>query len=107
MAAIFKIKLDLGSHCIATETKKIYNQSVNELIRKKANDTHLEMMVDMLQAALEQFDFGMLRAKFKALAGGTDAEIALVLSGEKTIHISVNNKLLEPVAILDSIDDNP
>ena len=55
------IKLNLSQHCIETEIKLLYNQSVLKYF--KANDKNqLEKQMKILQHALKTLDFKKLRS---------------------------------------------
>jgi len=90
-----KIKLDLSSHCIETEIKKIYNRFVSEYLKKKSEDTALEQRIETLKTALETLDFGFLRKEFPALAGRHNDEVMLSSDDTGTIRILINGKKIK------------
>ncbi|MBW2250191.1 MAG: hypothetical protein JRF60_06080, partial [Deltaproteobacteria bacterium] len=52
-----KIKLNLSRHCIETETKRLYNQSVLKYFKADDKD-RIEKQIETLQNALQTLDFG-------------------------------------------------
>ena len=86
-----KIKLNLSRHCIETETKRLYNQSVLKYF--KANDKdQLEKQIKILQHALKTLDFNKLRSTYPELAGHCDDHVELSLNNQNQIIILINGK---------------
>ena len=86
-----KIKLNLSRHCIETETKRLYNQSVLKYF--KANDKdRIEKQIEILQHALQTLDFGKLRSTYPELAGHHDDHVELYLNNQNQIIILINGK---------------
>ena len=86
-----KIKLNLSRHCIETETKRLYNQSVLKYF--KANDKdRIEKQIEILQHALQTLDFDKLRSTYPELAGHCDDHVELSLNNQNQIIILINGK---------------
>ncbi len=65
-----RLRLDLGRHCIETAIRKRHHRLVGKALQSRASADDLEVELELLKAALEAFDFGRLRARHPALAGG-------------------------------------
>jgi hypothetical protein len=88
-----KIKLNLSQHCIETETKLLYNQSVLKYF--KANDKEkLEKQIGILQLALKTLDFKKLRSTYPELAGHCDDHVELSIDDKNQIAILINGKII-------------
>ena len=87
-----KIILDLSNHCIETELKKRYNQSISEYFRNKSSDKNLERRIENLKTALMTLDFGRLRKEFPVLAGHHNVKVILSFDSENNTAIMVNGK---------------
>ena len=88
-----KIKLNLSQHCIETETKLLYNQSVLKYF--KANDKEkLEKQISILQLALKTLDFKKLRSTYPELAGHCDDLVELSIDDKNQITILINGKII-------------
>jgi hypothetical protein len=90
-----QIKLDLSKHCIETEIKKRYNQSISEYFKIKPPDSCLEHQIENLKEALTSLDFGHLRKEFPALAGNHDNEVILSFDSRNNISILINGKQIK------------
>ena len=88
------IILDLKHHCIETELKKKYNQSISQYFEKKPPDKKLEQQIENLKTALTSLDFGYLRKEFPALAGHHDDEVIISYDSNNKIAILINGKLI-------------
>ncbi|MBT8358296.1 MAG: hypothetical protein HKO79_00325 [Desulfobacterales bacterium] len=85
------IKLNLSQHCIETEIKLLYNQSVLKYF--KANDKNqLEKQMKILQHALKTLDFKKLRSTYPELAGQCSDRVELSLNYNNQIIIQINGK---------------
>lgn len=91
-----RISLDLSNHCVQTETKRVYNRLLSDCLKSKEIDPGAEEKVEVLKHALENFDFSALRTQDKALAGGTEAEVALVQDDKGEVFITVDEKPIIP-----------
>jgi len=86
-----KIKLNLSRHCIETETKRLYNQSVLKYFKTDDKD-RIEKQIEILQHALQTLDFGKLRNTYPELAGHCDDDVELSLNNQNQIIILINGK---------------
>ncbi|MBW2564823.1 MAG: hypothetical protein JRE29_12470 [Deltaproteobacteria bacterium] len=86
-----KIKLNLSQHCIETEIKKLYNQSVLKYFKADDKD-RIEKHLETLQHALQTLDFGKLRITYPELAGHCDDHVELSLNNQNQIIILINGK---------------
>ena len=76
------MKLDLSKHCIQTEIKRLYNQSVSRYFKLKGEDPQLAADIELLKAGLETLDFPGLRSAYPELAGGRGASVVELASGD-------------------------
>ena len=86
-----KIKLNLSRHCIETETKRLYNQSVLKYFKADDKD-RIEKQIEILQHALQTLDFGKLRSTYPELAGHCDDHIDLSINEKNQIIIRINEQ---------------
>jgi len=86
-----KIKLNLSQHCIETEIKRLYNQSVLKYFKPNDKD-RIEKQIEILQHALQTLDFGKLRSTYPELAGHCDDHVELSLNNQNQIIILINGK---------------
>ncbi len=86
-----KIKLNLTRHCIETEIKRLYNQSVLKYF-KADNKGQVEKQIEILQHALQTLDFGNLRSTYSELSGQCDDNIELAADNHNQIFILINGK---------------
>ncbi|MEZ4529026.1 MAG: hypothetical protein R2941_24200 [Desulfobacterales bacterium] len=71
------IELNLRRHCIETAVKRLHNRLLSEYFRSKGSDSESEEKLELLQKALNRFDFASLRTVHKELAGNSEARIVL------------------------------
>ncbi len=90
-----QIKLDLSKHCIETEIRKKYNQSISEYFRKSPSDKKLEPQIKNLKIALTTLDFGYLRKEFPELAGHHDDEVILSFDSKNKAAIMISGKQID------------
>lgn len=86
------VRLDLSTHCIQTEIKKLYNQAVSAYFRRDSEKQDLENRIELLKNALESLDFQRLRSTYAELAGGREESVYLESGPDGQIHIKVNQK---------------
>jgi len=86
-----KIKLNLSRHCIETETKRLYNQSVLKYFKADDKD-NIEKQIEILQHALQTLDFGKLRSTHPELGGHCDDHIELSMDDHHQIVVHINGK---------------
>lgn len=66
-----KITLNLSKHCIETEAKRIYEDSLTQYFKVfDSKRPELEEKIEGLRNFLEYTDFNHLRSRHQALAGG-------------------------------------
>jgi hypothetical protein len=91
------IPLDLSKHCIHTEIKRLYSKSIGKCLRGSLEDDGIEERIETLREALEKFDFGVLRTKYRELGGGSPAgHISLVRDQAGRICIKINDTEVIP-----------
>ena len=90
------IKLNLQKHCIETEIKRLYNQSLSEFFIANSDKNMLEKRISILQYALEHFDFPYLRRTYIELAGSCKDDIVLIWDKTNRIRLKINDKEVEP-----------
>ncbi len=86
-----KIKLNLSRHCIETETKRLYNQSVLKYFKADDKD-NIEKQIEILQHALQTLDFVKLRSTHPELAGHCDDHVELSVNDQNQIIVRINGK---------------
>ena len=86
-----EIQLNLKTHCLETEIKRLYEQAVRQYFKPHADKAALEETIDLLKKALECFDFRRLRSRYPALCGHTDARVVLVTGTEGTPGLRIDN----------------
>ncbi len=90
-------KLSLKHHCIETEIKKQYNINLSEYFKHGSDPVEeIEVRIEMLKEALETLDFGLLRSRYPALRGNSDASVALYRDQSGRLHITIDGKDIEP-----------
>ncbi|MFO7751003.1 MAG: hypothetical protein R6V54_13015 [Desulfobacteraceae bacterium] len=87
-----KVLLDLANHCIETEIRREYKKRVSACLNSREPDDSLEAELELLKAALEQFDFSFLRATYPSLAGGRKERVCLVSKGFRTPGVEINGQ---------------
>lgn len=85
-------KLDLRRHCIETAIRKRYNQSISRYFSPGTDKDRLEKEIDILKTVLEDSDFSHLRTAYKALAGHSDADVAIALDAGHDICIMIDGR---------------
>ena len=88
------VQLDLTSHCIETEIKRIHNHAVSAYFKTAKDKESIEETISLTQNALASIDFAKLRAQYPPLAGNTNlhavlsmdnAIVALFLDGKPVV----------------------
>lgn len=85
-----KIRLDLGKHCIETAVRRMYNQTLSEILKPGRATADLADRIALLKTALETLDFGRLRSIHPELTGGHAAEIAIEQSPDGRVNVLVD-----------------
>ena len=81
---IMKIRLDLSSHCVETEIKRLHNRSLSSYFKTNGSEKiRLETTIECLHQALTRMDFSRLRTAHPALAGSTTQEVALCIENDR------------------------
>jgi len=93
--ASFKVDLDLRNHCIATEIKKRYNQSLSYFLKSRPGCDPPEEEIELLKQALETFDFPGLRSRYSDLAGDSDSQVTLGIDDGNRLFLCINEKPVE------------
>jgi len=92
-----RIHLDLSRHCIETEAKRIYEESLKQYF--KAPDSkriELEEKIEGLKYFLEYSDFNHLRNCHPVLAGTEGGKAALHLLGRDLFEIEIDGAFYKP-----------
>ena len=88
---MMNVDLDLSVHCIETELKRHYRQTVSAYFKASESDKHLlEPVIEALRLAVETTDFPCLRATHPVLAGGMDTEALFNFSKMSPVIIADN-----------------
>jgi len=91
-----KIKLNLTKHCIETELKRQYNQSISMYFKSGGDKERLEKQIRAMQKMLANCDFGCLRSVYPELAGNVEIDIFLILEKKDRIIICCNGSKIDP-----------
>jgi hypothetical protein len=91
-----EIRLDLGHHCVETEIKRQYNRCLSAFFQSKGSTGDIEASIDLLQHALESFDFQALRSRYPELSGDSTADVILTIDVNGNISLIVNQKVIYP-----------
>ena len=91
------IPLNLSGHCIETEAKRIYEESIREYF--KAPDSmraELEEKIEGLRNFLEYSDFNHLRSLHQSFASLEVGEAALYLFANNSFKIETDGSFYKP-----------
>ena len=91
-----KIKLDLKKHCIETELKRLYNQSLSQYFKPGSNPKQTEETIDVIKSVLENSNISKLRSKYPELSGNSEADIALTADRQGQVVIIINGLEINP-----------
>jgi hypothetical protein len=89
------LHLDLCTHCIETEIKRVYNRALSAYFKTDPDREALEKSLRLTTTALQRFDFQHLRHAYPELQGDVAADVSLrwddtgqvvVVLGERTIR---------------------
>ena len=92
-----KIPLNLSKHCIETETKRLYEESLKQYF--KAPDSkraELEEKIEGLRNFLEYTNFNHLRSSHSVLAGREGEKGVLHLLGRDLFEIEIDGTFYRP-----------
>jgi hypothetical protein len=85
------ICLDLSTHCIETELKRIHSRAVAAYFKAPEKEKALlEQTIEAVRQLLETADFPKLRTTYPSLAGGTSKKATLSV-GDPSPVITVGN----------------
>jgi hypothetical protein len=87
-----KIQLDLTTHCIETELKRLHNRILSRYFKLKSENASLEEQMEYIGKALKTLDFPFLRSRFPNLAGRSDKEVLLTVDEKGEMGIQVGGK---------------
>ena len=92
-----KILLNLSKHCIETESKRIYEESLAQYF--KATDSkraELEEIIEGLRIFLEYSDFNHLRSSYPVLAGREGCKAVLHVLDRNLFEIEIDGTIYRP-----------
>jgi len=92
-----KLELNLRKHCVETELKRLYNQSLTEYFKPGSNWEQFEKIIDVLKTVLENSNFGNLRGTYPELAGKSEANIVLTTDRKDHVVILINGIEINPM----------
>jgi hypothetical protein len=87
-----RIELNLDSHCVETEIRRIYNLKVRSCLRNQRVTTHDADVIELLKKLIETVDFSRLRPSIHGVLQGEIRPAALVADGDKAPWIEIGNK---------------
>ncbi|MBL0714213.1 MAG: hypothetical protein JJV98_10980 [Desulfosarcina sp.] len=92
-----KIRLHLGPYCIETAMRRQYSRLLAEYfhIEDAGARARSEKQIDLIGRALPALDFGRLRSRFKALAGGSDPEVWLAETADGRLELIVDGCIVQ------------
>ena len=88
------VALDLSRHCIQTAVRRRYESRLAQYFKSGVDRWALEGEIGILHQTLETVDFGALRARWPALAGGRPVVVVLGRV-EETIVIRLEETAIE------------
>lgn len=92
-----KIPLNISKHCIETESKRIYEESIKQYFKAPDSERpELEEKIEGLRNFLEYSDFNHLRSSHPVLAGREGGEAALHLLGGDLFEIEIDGSFFIP-----------
>lgn len=88
------ISLNITRHCVGTEIKRQYNQLISNYFKLTDPEATLqaEAAIELLKAALERLDFGLLRAAYPELRGGGKDEVFLSAGTDGSLFFTINGR---------------
>ncbi|RPH50947.1 MAG: hypothetical protein EHM85_08540 [Desulfobacteraceae bacterium] len=92
-----KIHLDISKHCIETEAKRIYEESLGQYFKApESKRPELEEKIEGLKNFLEYSDFKDLRSSHPVLAGSEGGKAVLHLLGGDLFEIEIGGIFYKP-----------
>jgi hypothetical protein len=87
-----RIELNLDSHCVETEIRRIYNLKVRSCLKNRRVTTQDADVVELLKKLIETVDFSRLRSSVHGVLQEKILPTALVADGDKSPWIEIGNK---------------
>lgn len=87
-----RIELNLDSHCVETEIRRIYNLKVRSCLKNRRVTTQDADMVELLKKLIETVDFPRLRSSIHGVLQGEKSPSLLVVDANKTPWIEIRNQ---------------
>jgi hypothetical protein len=91
-----KIKLNLKKHCVETELKRLYNQSLFQYFKPGSNQKQIEKIIEVIKSVLENSNISKLRSKYPELSGNSEADIVLTTDRQGHAVIIINGLEIDP-----------
>ena len=90
------IKLNLKKHCVETELKRLYNQSLSQYFKPGSNQKQIEKIIDAIKSVLENSNISKLRSKYPELSGNSEADIVMTADRPDQVVIIINGLEIDP-----------
>lgn len=87
-----RLELNLESHCVETEIRRIYNLKVRSCLKNRRVTTQDSDVVELLKKLIETVDFARLRSSIHGVSQEKILPAALVVDGDKSPWIEIGNK---------------
>ena len=95
-----KIDLNLSKHCIETEAKRLYEESLKQYFKALEKDRpEMEEKIEGLKNFLVYSDFNHLRSMNQALAGTEGGSAFLNVRGADDFEIEIDGHFYRPQAL--------
>jgi len=92
-----KIDLYLSKHCIETEAKRLYEESLKQYFKARENHRpEMEEKIEGLKNFLVYSDFNHLRSIDPALAGTEGGSAFLHIRGADDFEIEIDGRFYRP-----------
>ena len=89
---IMRIELNLDSHCVETEIRRIYKLKVRSCLKDRSVTTHDADVIELLKKLLETVDFPRLRSSIYGILQGKKWPAVLVVGGDEIPWIEIKNQ---------------
>ncbi len=90
-----RLELNLDSHCVETEIRRIYNAKVRSCLRGRSVTAHDADVIEHLKALLETVDFPALRSALKAASGDQTYPAVLVIDQTNSAWVEIRNQRIK------------
>jgi len=87
-----RIKLNLDTHCVETEIRRIYNLKVRACLKDRRVTIHDADVIELLKNLIETVDFSRLRSSIHGVLHEEIWPAFLVVDGDNTPWIEIRNK---------------